>query len=85
MNSLNISLSQSMREWIDQQVADGDYGTASEFLRDLIRRTQQAHAQADLEEKLLAGLASPTRELTEKDWENLRRKLRENAPKKKRK
>jgi len=37
MATLNISITDSMREWIDAQVASGDYANASDYIRDLIR------------------------------------------------
>jgi hypothetical protein len=40
MATLNISLPDSRREFVDQQVAAGGYSTASEYIRDLIRQAQ---------------------------------------------
>jgi antitoxin ParD1/3/4 len=40
MATMNISLPDKMREWIDQQVASGRYSNASELMRDLIRDAQ---------------------------------------------
>ena len=40
MGTMNISLPDTLREFVDQQVAQGSYGTSSEYLRDLIRRDQ---------------------------------------------
>jgi antitoxin ParD1/3/4 len=41
MASLNISLPDTMRQWIDQQVASGDYANASDYIRDLLRHDQR--------------------------------------------
>jgi putative addiction module CopG family antidote len=38
--TMNISLPDKMREWIDQQVASGRYSNASDLMRDLIRDAQ---------------------------------------------
>jgi antitoxin ParD1/3/4 len=37
MATLNISIPDEMRQWIDSQVASGRYANASDYIRDLIR------------------------------------------------
>jgi antitoxin ParD1/3/4 len=37
---MNISLPESMKDFVDEQVAERGYGTGSEYIRDLIRRDQ---------------------------------------------
>lgn len=41
MATLNISLPDMMREWIDNQIQSGEYANASDYLRDLIRHDQR--------------------------------------------
>jgi putative addiction module CopG family antidote len=41
MTALHILLPQGLRAYIDQQVASGDWGTPSEFVRELIRRDKE--------------------------------------------
>jgi len=41
MATLNISMPDPMREWIDNQVAAGEYANASDYIRDLIRHDQR--------------------------------------------
>jgi antitoxin ParD1/3/4 len=41
MATLNISLPDLMREWIDAQVSGGEYANASDYIRDLIRHDQR--------------------------------------------
>jgi antitoxin ParD1/3/4 len=57
MTSLNISLPQQLKAYVEAQVAEGEYGTPSEYMRDLIRRDKEQQV-AKLEEKLLKALAS---------------------------
>lgn len=78
--SLNISLPEAMRAFIDEQVKAGGYGTASEYLRELIREDRKRKAQEKLETLLLEGLASgvPT-ELTAEDWEYIRHEVKRRA------
>lgn len=57
MTSLNISLPQQLKSYVEAQVAEGEYGTPSEYMRDLIRRDKELQL-AKLEEKLLKALAA---------------------------
>ena len=41
MATLNISMPDAMREWIDAQIKAGEYANASDYIRDLIRRNQR--------------------------------------------
>jgi antitoxin ParD1/3/4 len=76
MTTLNISLPDSMRAFIEQKVAQGGYSTASEYIRQLVREDQKHAAQQRLETLLLEGLDSgPSREMTREDWEELRRRV----------
>jgi antitoxin ParD1/3/4 len=82
--SLNISLPESMRAWIDQQVKAGGYGTASEFVREVLREAQKARARQELEQKLIAGIESgPPTPMTKADWDRLRRDAEKRAAKRK--
>jgi antitoxin ParD1/3/4 len=58
MATMNISLPEVMREWIEQRIAEGGYGTASEYFRELIRVDQKRRAEEQLEALLLEGLNS---------------------------
>ncbi len=40
MATLNISIPNEMRHWIDSQVASGHFANASDYIRDLIRHNQ---------------------------------------------
>jgi antitoxin ParD1/3/4 len=42
MTTLNISITNDMREWVNQQIACGRYANASDYVRDLIRTNQSA-------------------------------------------
>jgi antitoxin ParD1/3/4 len=42
MATLNISITEDMREWVDRQVSSGRYANASDYMRDLIRTNQSA-------------------------------------------
>lgn len=40
MSTMNISLPDALKSFVDTQVAEGGYGTSSEYVRELIRRDQ---------------------------------------------
>ncbi|HNT89971.1 MAG TPA: type II toxin-antitoxin system ParD family antitoxin, partial [Candidatus Hydrogenedentes bacterium] len=58
MPTLNISLPDAMRVWIDAQVAAGGYSTASEYLRELVRTDQRRKVQERIEALLVEGIES---------------------------
>ena len=52
---MNISLPESLKSFVDEQVSQGSYGTSSEYVRELIRRDRD---RLHLRGLLLAGAAS---------------------------
>ncbi len=74
--SMNVSLPRPMRKWVADRVAEGGYGTVSEFFRELVREAQRQHARAEIEKALAESLASPASEMTESDWAQLRHRAR---------
>jgi len=59
MTSLNTSLPQALKEYVEGRVASGDWGTPSEYLRQLIRQDKERRLR-DLENDLLAAAKGPT-------------------------
>lgn len=55
MGTMNISLPDSLKSFVDEQVSKGSYGTSSEYVRELIRRD---HDRLQLRNLLLEGAAS---------------------------
>jgi len=56
MTTMNVSLPDELKTFVDTQVTRGDYGSTSEYVRDLIRRAQDRDR---LRSALLAGASSP--------------------------
>ncbi len=85
MSTLNISLPQSMRAFIEQQIAQGGYSTASEYIRGLIRGDQKRVAEKRVEALLLEGLQSgePV-EISDQWWEQKKADLLRRLKQKKR-
>ena len=73
MQSMNISLPDPLKQFVDGQVAQGRYSSASEYVRELIRADEKRKAEELLEAKLLEGLNSAESELTPADRNALRK------------
>ncbi|BAC88297.1 type II toxin-antitoxin system ParD family antitoxin [Gloeobacter violaceus] len=73
MQSMNISLPEPLKQFVDGQIAQGRYSSASEYVRELIRADEKRKAEEQLEAKLLEGLNSPASELTAADWSSIRK------------
>ena len=76
MTTLNFSLPEDLKKWIETQVASGGYGNTSEYLRELIRMDQKRRAEERLEALLLEGLASKvSTEITPAFWHRKKKEL----------
>jgi antitoxin ParD1/3/4 len=42
MSQLNVSIPPALKSWIDHRVAEGRYSSASDYMRDLVRRDQES-------------------------------------------
>jgi antitoxin ParD1/3/4 len=73
MQSMNISLPDPLKEFVDGQISTGRYSSVSEYVRELIRADEKRKAGEVLEAKLLEGLNSVETELTPADWSEIRR------------
>jgi len=59
MATMNISLPDPMRDWVQTQIQEGKYSTTSDYVRDLIRRDQELRQQHKvLQEAITEGLSS---------------------------
>ncbi len=73
MATMNISLPDSLREFVENRVSEDGYSTSSEYFRDLVREDQKRKTEEKVEALLLEGLNSGTATpLTKKDWEEIR-------------
>lgn len=63
MTSLNISLPEALKNYVEGQVASGDWGTPSEYIRELIRQDKERRL-VSLEQELLAAAKGPKIELS---------------------
>ena len=59
MATMNVSLPDPMKEWVNAQAETGRYGNASDYVRDLIRRDQDRHDKtAELQRLVNEGIES---------------------------
>lgn len=56
MTTMNVSLPDELRSFVDAQVSEGKYGSTSEYVRELIRRD---HDRRQLRAALLEGARTP--------------------------
>lgn len=56
MATMNVSLPDELKAYVDHRVVDGSYQSSSEYVRELIRKDQQAQRFRAL---IADGLASP--------------------------
>ena len=73
MQTMNISLPNQLKDFVDVQVGSGRYSSVSEYVRDLIRDDEKRKSQERLEALLMEGIQSgePT-EMTRQDWSDIR-------------
>ncbi len=80
MATMNISLPDPMKEFVEAQAAREGFGTVSEYLRSVIREVQKRQAREALEGKLGEGLESgPAAPLTPTEWDAIVREGLERA------
>jgi len=65
MGTMNISLPDSLKAFVEEEVARGGFSTSSEYIRQLIRRDQD---RARLRSLLLEGAASPVDTTVDEDY-----------------
>lgn len=72
METMNIALPNSLKEYVQRRVDQGGYSSVSEYVRDLIRLDQHKTAKEFLEAEVLKGLSSgaPT-PMSSSDWKQL--------------
>lgn len=59
MATMNVSLPDPMKAWVEERARSGRYSNASDYVRDLIRRDQDRQiAVAELQKVVDDGLAS---------------------------
>ena len=76
MATMNVSLPDQMKDWVESRSADGTYANSSDYIRDLIRRDQErqkaiAELQTEIDKGLNSGAAKPF------DFEDFKKRARD--------
>ena len=59
MATMNVSLPEPMKAWVERQTEGGRYGNTSDYVRDLIRKDQERNTPNDtLQAAITAGVQS---------------------------
>lgn len=76
MSTMNISLPEELRSFVDSQVSDGDYVSSSEYMRELLRKEKD---RVRLRRLIMDGGASPLSEkpLGAEYFEKFRKRARD--------
>jgi antitoxin ParD1/3/4 len=74
MPTVTISLPESLKAFVDQQLETRGYGNVSEYFRSLLREAQERQADAQLEALLVEGLTSggPDIPINREFWKDLK-------------
>ena len=64
MATMNVSLPEQMKDWVESRSADGKFSNSSDYVRHLIRKDQErteaiASLQAEIQKGLDSGPAEP--------------------------
>lgn len=70
--NVRVSLSRTEKKFVDKRVAAGSHGSASDYIRALIRRDGRDLERGALGKKLVEAMDSPASPMTKKDWQELR-------------
>ncbi len=82
METMNIALPESMKNFVQARVSEGGYSSVSEYMRELIRADQRRRAEERLDALLLEGLDSgEPMAVTPEYWEEKKRRLTERIAK----
>jgi antitoxin ParD1/3/4 len=75
MTTITISLPDSLKTFVETQLATKGYGNMSEYFRGLLREAQEKEREARLETLLLEGLASKSIPLDDQFRQGLEAKV----------
>jgi antitoxin ParD1/3/4 len=84
MPTINISLNEGLKTYVEKRISKSGYSTASEYFRELVRADQKRDAEARLETLLLEGIESgEASEMTDEDWNDIRKEVKRRAAQRK--
>ena len=73
MQTMNISIPDQLKEFVEAQIGSGRNSSVSEYVRELIRDDEKRKAHEKLEAMLIEGIQSGgSTEMTRQDWADIR-------------
>lgn len=81
MTTLNLTLPDSLKEFVEGQVSAGRYSSANDYIQALLREDQKRQAWQEVEALVMEGLNSGEPIVADEAfWEEKRRRLLERFP-----
>jgi len=75
MATMNVSLPEAMKSWVENNARSGRYSNSSDYVRDLIRRDQDRAAMiANMQERVTEGINSGAGSLSMSELGEIARK-----------
>ncbi|HEU4812926.1 MAG TPA: type II toxin-antitoxin system ParD family antitoxin [Xanthomonadaceae bacterium] len=82
MATMNMSLPDQLKDFVDEEVREGGYASTSDYMRDLIRQRQRSKSAEFLRQLIAEGLASgPAEPVGPKYFDRMRERARKRAGK----
>ena len=80
--SMNVSLPETLKDYVQERVAEGTFSNPSDYVRALIREDMRRREEEKLDALLMEGINSgPAEPMTAKDWADIRANLEEHIAK----
>ena len=80
--SMNVSLPETLKDYVQERVAEGTFSNPSDYVRALIREDMKRQAEEKLDALLMEGINSgPAEPMTREDWAEIRANLEEHIAK----
>lgn len=77
MATMNVSLPDPLKQFVDEEVREGGFASTSDYMRDLIRQRQREKSAESLRQLIAEGLASGPATPVEPDYfERMRERAR---------
>jgi antitoxin ParD1/3/4 len=84
-STMNVSLPRDLKEWVTEQARSGGFGTASEYLRDVLRRARERQQRRMMDDSLEEAVTEgATVVMDDAEWKKLMKEARATARKSRR-
>jgi antitoxin ParD1/3/4 len=78
MEGINVTVPEALQEFVQARVVEGGYLSVGEYVGELIRADQKQHALTVLGAEILRSAGSdPAVPMTDADWNDIRREVRQ--------